>query len=102
MGERFRMLVNAVQAIKPPQAIPKLPVARILRKPLPDMKSACTAWIFAGGAHHTCYRQNLSVESMEDFATIAGIEFVLIGKNTDIYQFKNELRWNDMYCKLYT
>src|SRR5450432_789286 len=100
MGERFRMLVNTVEAVKPPQAIPNLPVARVLWKPSPNMKDACTAWILAGGAHHTCYSQNLSVECLVDFADMAGIEFVLIGKNTDIYQFKNELRWNDMYYKL--
>ena len=100
MGERFRMLVNTVEAVKPPGPIPNLPVARVLWKPLPDFKSACTAWILAGGAHHTCYSQNLNKECLEDFAAMAGIEFVLIGKNTDIYQFKNELRWNDMYYKL--
>lgn len=102
MGERFRMLVNTVKAVKPPQSLPNLPVARVLWKPLPDFKTACTAWILAGGAHHTCYSQNLSVECLEDFAAMAGIEFVLIGKNTDIYQFKNELKWNDMYYKLNT
>jgi L-arabinose isomerase len=102
MGERFRMLVNTVEAVKPPQLLPKLPVARVLWKPFPDFKSACTAWILAGGAHHTCYSQNLSVDCMEDFAAMAGIEFVLIGKNTDIYQFKNELRWNDVYFKMNT
>jgi L-arabinose isomerase len=102
MGDRFRMLVNTVEAVKPPHHLPKLPVARVLWKPFPDLKSACTAWILAGGAHHTCYSQNLSVDCMEDFATMAGIEFVLIGKNTDIYQFKNELRWNEVYFKLNT
>jgi L-arabinose isomerase len=102
MGERFRMLVNTVEAVTAPQRLPKLPVARVLWKPLPDIKSACTAWILAGGAHHTCYSQNLSVDCLEDFAAMAGIEFVLIGKNTDIYQFKNELRWNDVYFKMNT
>jgi L-arabinose isomerase len=100
LGDRFRMLVNTVDAVKPPHNLPKLPVARVLWKPLPDFKSACTAWILAGGAHHTCYSQNLSVDCLEDFAAMAGIEFVLIGKNTDIYQFKNELRWNEVYFKM--
>jgi len=36
---------------------------------------------------------------MQDFAEMAGIEFVLIGKNTNLYQFKNELRWNDASFK---
>jgi L-arabinose isomerase len=83
--------------VKAPRALPKLPVAHVLWKPLPNMQDACTAWILAGGAHHTCYSQNLSVGCLENFADMAGIEFVVIGKNTDIYQLKNELRWNDMY-----
>ena len=97
MGNRFRLLVNDVIAVAPIQSLPKLPVARVLWKPYPDMKSGCAAWILAGGAHHTCFSQNLTSEYMEDFAGMAGIEFVLIGKNTDIYQFKNELRWNEVY-----
>ena len=100
MGERFRMLVNTVEAVKPPHDLPNLPVARVLWKPLPDLKTACTAWILAGGAHHTCYSQNLSTGCLEDFAMMAGVEFVLIGKNTDIYPFRNELKWNDLYYKL--
>ena len=97
MGNRFRLLVNEVIAVAPIQSLPNLPVARVLWRPYPDMKTGCTAWILAGGAHHTCHSQNLNAEFMEDFAGMAGIEFVLIGKNTDIYQFKNELRWNDVY-----
>ena len=99
MGNRFRLLVNEVEAVKPVKALPKLPVARVLWKPMPDMVTGCSAWILAGGAHHTCYSQNLSSEGLEDFAEMAGIEFVLIGKNTNLYQFKNELRWNDASFK---
>jgi L-arabinose isomerase len=97
MGNRFRMVVNDVKAVPPEQDLPKLPVARVTWKPLPDMKTACTAWILAGGAHHTCYSQNLHVEHVEDFADIAGIELIHIGKSTDIRSFKNELRWNELY-----
>lgn len=99
MGNRFRLLVNEVEAVKPVKALPKLPVARVLWKPMPDMVTGCSAWILAGGAHHTCYSQNLSSEGLQDFAEMAGIEFVLIGKNTNLYQFKNELRWNDASFK---
>ena len=99
MGNRFRLLVNEVEAVKPVKALPKLPVARVLWKPMPDMVMGCSAWILAGGAHHTCYSQNLSSEGLQDFAEMAGIEFVLIGKNTNLYQFKNELRWNDASFK---
>jgi len=95
MGNRFRLLVNEVVAVNPIQSLPKLPVARVLWKPYPDMKTGCAAWILAGGAHHTGYSQNLTAEHMQDFADMAGIEYVLIGKDTDLYSFKNELRWND-------
>ena len=99
MGNRFRLLVNEVEAVKPLEDLPKLPVARVLWKPQPDMYTACAAWIYAGGAHHTCYSQNLTAEHLEDFAEMAGIEYVRIGKNTDLYNFKNELRWNEIYYR---
>jgi L-arabinose isomerase len=99
MGNRFRLLVNEVEAVKPKQDLPKLPVARVLWKPLPDMQTACAAWILAGGAHHTCYSQNLTAEHLEDFAEMAGIEFVLINKRTDLYGLKNELRWSEVYYR---
>lgn len=99
MGNRFRMLVNTVEAVKPKHKLPKLPVARVLWKPMPDMKTGCAAWIYAGGAHHTCYSQNLTSEHLEDFAAMANIEFVLIDKNTNLYSLKNELRWSEAYYK---
>jgi L-arabinose isomerase len=99
MGNRFRLLVNEVTAVKPKNKLPKLPVARVLWKPLPDMRTGCAAWILAGGAHHTCYSQNLSAELLQDFADIAGIECVHINKQTSMSQLKNELRWNDVYYR---
>lgn len=99
MGNRFRLLVNEVIAVRPTQALPKLPVARVLWKPLPDMNTGCAAWIYAGGAHHTGYSQNLTAEHLQDFADMAGIECVLIGKNTTIPQLRNELRWSEVYYK---
>lgn len=100
MGNRFRLLVNEVEAVAPVHELPKLPVARVLWKPYPDMQTACAAWILAGGAHHTCYSQNLGSEHLEDFADMARIEYVLIGKNTDLRQFRNELRWSDVYYQI--
>ena len=98
-GNRFRLLVNEVEAVAPTHDLPKLPVARVLWKPYPNMKVGCAAWILAGGAHHTGYSQNLTAEHMEDFAGMAGIEFVKIGKETNLYQLKNELRWNEIFYR---
>jgi len=100
MGNRFRLLVNTVDAVKAKHDLPKLPVARVLWKPHPTMQIGCAAWIYAGGAHHTGYSQNLTAENMEDFAAIAGIEFILINKDTTLHHLKNELRWNDVSFKI--
>jgi L-arabinose isomerase len=99
MGNRFRLIVNDVEAVEPLHDLPNLPVARVLWKPLPDMKTGCAAWIYAGGAHHTAYSQNLTAEHMQDFADIAGLEFVHIGKDTTLTQLRNELRWNEVAYK---
>ncbi|GAB3897447.1 L-arabinose isomerase [Spirosoma agri] len=95
MGNRFRLLVNEVEAVAVTEALPKLPVARALWKPMPDMQTGCAAWILAGGAHHTVYSQNLTTEHIEDFADMFGVELVVIDKNTTIRQLKNELRWSE-------
>ncbi|MBE9598505.1 L-arabinose isomerase [Pedobacter sp. MC2016-24] len=99
MGNRFRLLVNEVKAMEPEHQLPNLPVAQVLWKPLPDMKTGCAAWIYAGGAHHTAYSQNLTTAHLLDFANIAGIEYVNIGAETNINQFRNELHWNEVFYK---
>lgn len=100
MGNRFRMLVNVVDGVDVHEELPKLPVARVLWKPQPDMKTGCAAWIYAGGAHHTCYSQNLTSEHLANFADMAGIEYVGIDQNTNLNQFRNELRWNEVYYQI--
>jgi L-arabinose isomerase len=99
MGNRFRILVNEVEAVTVEESLPKLPVARALWKPAPDMKTGCAAWIYAGGAHHTVYSQNLTTEHIEAFAEMVGVELVVIDKDTKLRQFKNELRWSEAYYK---
>jgi L-arabinose isomerase len=99
MGNRFRLLVNEVEGVAPEHDLPKLPVARVLWKPYPDMQTGCAAWILAGGAHHTCYSQNLSSDQLADFAEMAGIEYVLIGKDTKLHQLKKELQWSEVYYR---
>jgi len=100
MGNRFRLLVNEVEAVTPEHKLPNLPVARVLWKPYPDMTTGWAAWILCGGAHHTCFSQNLTSEHLEDFADIAGIETVFIDKETNLRKLKNELRWSEVYYQL--
>lgn len=95
LGHRFRLIVNEVEAVVPEKPLPKLPVARVLWRPLPDFSTACAAWIYAGGAHHTVYSQNLTVEHLEDFAEMAGLEMIAIGKGSTVSSVKNALRWNE-------
>jgi L-arabinose isomerase len=100
MGDRFRLLVNTVDVVPPDAPLPNLPVARAVWLPHPNLKVAATAWILAGGAHHTGFSQAVTVQHLEDYAEIAGLEFVLIDKKTDLRSFKQELRNNALYYKL--
>ncbi len=99
LGNRFRLLVNEVKAVKVP-AMPKLPVARAVWECQPDFKTACQAWILAGGAHHTGFAYDVTTEMLEDFATIAGIETVVINGDTTLSQLKQDLRNNEVYYHL--
>jgi len=100
MGTRFRMVVNEVEVVRPDAELPRLPVARALWIPRPDLKTAAAAWIHAGGAHHAGYSRAVNARHLEDFASIAGIEFLLIDGKTDLAQFRKELRWNAAYWHL--
>ena len=95
MGNRFRLIVNEVDCVKPAKPLPKLPVARALWAPRPDLKVAAAAWILAGGAHHTGFTQAFPAQVLEMFAEIAGIEYIHIGADANLRQLKNELRWNE-------
>ena len=99
MGNRFRLLVNEVEAVKPPR-LPKLPVARAVWECRPDFKTACACWILAGGAHHTGYSYSVTSEMLEDFATITGVELAVINADTRLADFKQTLRCNEVYYHL--
>ncbi len=100
MGNRFRMLVNPVEVVPPDEPLPKLPVARVLWIPQPNLKNAAAAWILAGGPHHTSFSQVVTKKHLADFAEIAGIEYLLIDKDTKLSDFKKELKWNEAYYHL--
>ena len=95
LGRRFRLVANVVDVVPTDAPLPKLPVARALWLPRPNLKIAAAAWIYAGGAHHTSFSYGVTPEYLRDFAEIAGIEFLLIDENTRIEDFKHELRWNE-------
>jgi L-arabinose isomerase len=97
LGHRFRLIVNAVDVVAPDGPLPHLPTARAVWVPQPDLKVAAAAWIHAGGAHHTVFSQPITPEHLEDYAAMAGIEFVLIDRDTRIRELKKELRWNEAY-----
>ena len=99
LGNRFRLIVNEVTAVKTPK-LPKLPVARAVWECKPDFKTACAAWIYAGGAHHTGYSYTVTTEMLEDFATIAGLEIILINADTTLPALKQDLRNNEVYYHL--
>ena len=94
LGDRFRLLLNEVDAVTPEHALPRLPVARAVWSPRPDMKTAAAAWIYAGGPHHMVFSQAVMSEHLEDFAEMAGVECVRIDGETRIEEIKRELRWN--------
>ena len=100
MGNRYRMIVNVVDAVQVDAPLPKLPVARALWVPQPDLKTSAAAWIYAGGAHHTGFSFDLTAEHLADFAEMAGLEFLLIDQGTTVPAFKKEPGWNALYYKV--
>ena len=97
LGTRFRLLINEVEAVAPPRPMPKLPVARVMWKPFPSLASSAEAWIYGGGAHHTCFSYIVQTEQMMDFAEMAGLECAVIDSQTTPERFRQELRWSDIY-----
>jgi L-arabinose isomerase len=100
MGGRFRMVANVVDLVPTDAPLPKLPVARALWIPRPNLKVAGAAWIYAGGAHHTGFSYSVTAEHLQDFADMAGIELLVIDENTRVQEFREKLRWNDLYYHL--
>ena len=95
MANRFRLVVNKVEAMPPEQELPKLPVARVLWEVKPSLEVGAAAWIQAGGAHHTGFSYTVDAEDMETFASMAGIEYLVIDEATRLREFQNEIRWNN-------
>jgi L-arabinose isomerase len=95
VGNRFRIIVNEVSVVPPEKPLKKLPVARAVWIPKPNLNVAAQAWVLAGGAHHTAFSQSVTAAHVEDFAEMFGVEYLLINESTSISEFKKELRWNE-------
>jgi L-arabinose isomerase len=100
VGNRFRLLINEVDAVRPDKPLPKLPVARAVWRCRPDLATAAAAWIYAGGAHHTCFSPCVTTEMLEDYGRMAGIETLIIDDKTTVREFLKELRANEVYYGL--
>jgi L-arabinose isomerase len=100
LGERFRLVLDEIDIVTPPQEMPRLPVARAVWQPRPGLPVAAEAWLLAGGPHHTSLSTALTRSHLEDFAEMAGIELVAIGEGTTVSDIKKELRWNQAYHQL--
>ena len=86
--------------MEPPQDLPRLPTARALWHPKPDLATAAEAWLLAGGPHHTCYTQGVGLDAIEDLAEIVGVELLMIDASTDARSFRQQLRWSGVYWHL--
>lgn len=99
LGSRFRLIVNEVDVVPTDEPLPNLPVARALWLPKPDLRTSATAWILAGGAHHTSFSFDVSSQQLRDFAEMADIECLVIDTDTRVHDFKNQLHWNMAYYR---
>lgn len=100
MGDRFRLVGNAIDVVPPLEELPHLPVARAVWAPRPDFRTSTTSWLAAGGPHHTVLSAALTREHLEDFAEMAGVELAFIDEDTTVRGFARELRWNNAYYRL--
>jgi L-arabinose isomerase len=100
LGERFRLVLNAIDIVEPDEPMPKLPVAHAVWQPRPAMSTALESWLRAGGPHHTTLSTAVDLEAMTDLAEILRTELVVIDEHTTARTFANELRWNQAYHRL--
>jgi L-arabinose isomerase len=100
LRDRFRMVANQVELVPATAALPRLPVGRAVWKPAPDFQTSATAWLTAGGAHHTVMSTAVGLEAFEDYARMAGTELLIIDSATTIRSFEAEIRANAAYYRL--
>jgi L-arabinose isomerase len=100
LGERFRLVANEIEVVAPTAPLPKLPVARAVWRPAPDLSTSAEAWLTAGGPHHTVLSQAVGAEELQDLADMTSTELLTIDADTTVRQFTKEIRWNAAYHRL--
>jgi L-arabinose isomerase len=100
LGDRFRLVLNEITVVEPDEPLPKLPVARAVWEPHPNLATSAECWLAAGGPHHTVLSAAVGTEELSDFATMIGTELLIIDKGTTPRRFEQEVRWNEMSYKL--
>jgi L-arabinose isomerase len=100
LGDRFRLVANEIEVVAPAEPLPKLPVARAVWRPAPDLRTSTEAWLTAGGPHHTVLSSAVGTEELADLADMLGTELLLIDAGTTVREFTKEIRWNQAYYRL--
>jgi L-arabinose isomerase len=100
LGDRFRLVLNEVEVVPPDEPLPKLPVARAVWEPKPDLATSAESWITAGGPHHTVLSTAVDTDQLADFANLLGVELLIIDGSTNRRDFADRIRWNQAYYRL--
>jgi L-arabinose isomerase len=100
LGDRFRLVANEIDVVPPLEPLPRLPVARAVWKPAPDLRTSTEAWLTAGGPHHTVMSSAVGTEELTDLSEMLATELLVIDAGTTVRRFSQELRWNQAYYHL--
>ena len=95
MGDRLRLVANEIDLVEPDAPLPRLPVARAVWEPRPDLRTSATSWLMAGAPHHTALSIGLPTEVIRDFARMVGVELITIDSDTTIRSMEERL-WRDL------
>ena len=100
LGDRFRLVLNEVEVVPPDEPLARLPVARAVWEPKPDLATSAESWITAGGPHHTVLSTAVSTDQLVEFANLLGVELLIIDGSTNRREFRDRIRWNQAYYRL--
>jgi L-arabinose isomerase len=93
-------VVNEVDVVPPDGPLPKLPVARAVWEPRPDLATSAECWLTAGGPHHTVLSTAVGTEELFDLADMLRTKMVIIDADTVPRRLRQELRWNQAAYRL--